>query len=97
MTSLDVKWTPPDSTSGPVHRPAYRAPVQDTIHASPTCVMRFDEVRRELAGPLHSGMRAMFTMMNAARLSIGMQGPAAPERTYQQAHSYATTRVQGNV
>ncbi len=65
------------------------------IHGSPTCEMRFEEARCELVGPLHGGMRAMFTVMNAARLSIGAQGPAIAERAFQQARGYAEGRLQG--
>jgi alkylation response protein AidB-like acyl-CoA dehydrogenase len=65
------------------------------IHGSPTCVMEFDGATGELVGPLHGGMRAMFTMMNAARLSIGVQGPAVAERAFQQARDYAAARLQG--
>jgi alkylation response protein AidB-like acyl-CoA dehydrogenase len=65
------------------------------LHASPTCVLEFDGARAELVGPLHGGMRAMFTMMNIARLSIGMQGPAIGEVAYQQALDYAHARRQG--
>jgi alkylation response protein AidB-like acyl-CoA dehydrogenase len=65
------------------------------LHASPTCVLEFDRAEAELVGPLHGGMRAMFTMMNAARLSIGLQGPSIGESAYQQALDYARTRRQG--
>lgn len=65
------------------------------IHGSPTCVMEFDQARGELVGPLHGGMRAMFTMMNAARLSIGIEGPAIGERAFQAAWRYAADRRQG--
>ena len=65
------------------------------IHGSPTCVMEFDGAIGELVGTLHGGMRAMFTMMNAARLSIGTQGPAVAERAFQDARAYAATRLQG--
>jgi len=65
------------------------------IHGSPTCEMFFEHAIGELVGPLHGGMRAMFTMMNAARLSIGMQGPAVGERAFQHALEYATERLQG--
>jgi 3-(methylthio)propanoyl-CoA dehydrogenase len=65
------------------------------IHGSPTCVMEYDRAQAELVGPRHNGMKAMFTMMNAARLSTGAQGPAVGERAYQQAHAYAAARVQG--
>ena len=65
------------------------------IHGSPTCVMEFDGAEGELVGPLHGGMRAMFTMMNAARLFIGTQGPAVAERAFQHAQEYAANRLQG--
>ncbi len=65
------------------------------LHGSPTCVMQYDKAVGELVGELHGGLRAMFTMMNLARLSIGVQGPAIAERAYQQAHSYANERLQG--
>jgi len=65
------------------------------IHGSPTCVMFFDRAFGELIGPLHGGMRAMFTMMNAARLSIGTQGPAVGERAFQHALHFASERLQG--
>ncbi len=65
------------------------------IHGSPTCAMAFEGAAGELVGPLHGGMRAMFTMMNEARLSIGMQGPAVAERSFQQARAYAANRLQG--
>ena len=67
------------------------------IHGSPTCVMSFDDAFGELVGPLNGGMRAMFTMMNAARLSIGTQGPAVGERAFQQALRFASERLQGRV
>ena len=65
------------------------------IHGSPTCVMSYDHARGELVGPLHGGMKAMFTMMNIARLSIGIQGPAVGERAFQHAFRYASERLQG--
>jgi alkylation response protein AidB-like acyl-CoA dehydrogenase len=65
------------------------------IHGAPTCVMEYDRALGELVGPLHGGMRAMFTMMNLARLSIGAEGPAVAERSYQQALAYAKERPQG--
>ena len=67
------------------------------IHASPTCVMEFDGAEGELVGELHGGMRAMFTMMNAARLSVGVEGIALAERGYQAALAYACQRVQGRL
>jgi 3-(methylthio)propanoyl-CoA dehydrogenase len=69
------------------------------IHASPTCVMAFGEggdgAVGELVGEPHQGMRQMFTMMNDARLGVGLQGLAIAERAYQQALAYAQERRQG--
>ena len=68
------------------------------IHASPTCVMSFGGdggAVGYLIGEQGEGMRYMFTMMNSARLSVGMQGVALAERAYQQARTYAMERVQG--
>jgi 3-(methylthio)propanoyl-CoA dehydrogenase len=65
------------------------------IHASPTCVMEFDDAIGELIGDEHGGIKAMFTMMNAARLSIGLQGPSVAERAFQHAYRYAKQRTQG--
>ena len=65
------------------------------IHGSPTCVLEFDDAIGELVGPVHGGMAAMFSMMNPARLAIGVQGPAVGERAYQQALAYAHERRQG--
>jgi alkylation response protein AidB-like acyl-CoA dehydrogenase len=67
------------------------------IHASPTCVMAFgdeDECIGELVGAENGGMRAMFTMMNNARLNVGLQGVSIAERARQQAVGYARDRVQ---
>ncbi len=65
------------------------------IHASPTCVLEFDGAIGEMVGPLHGGMAAMFSMMNPARLAIGLQGVAIGERAYQQAFAFARERRQG--
>ncbi len=68
------------------------------IHASPTCVMSYGDnggAVGYLVGPEHGGMRAMFTMMNNARLSVGLQGLSLTERAYQQARDYAVERKQG--
>jgi hypothetical protein len=65
------------------------------IHASPTCVLSFEDAEGELVGPEHGGMRAMFSMMNPARLAIAVQGLAIGERSWQQAHAYAQVRRQG--
>jgi alkylation response protein AidB-like acyl-CoA dehydrogenase len=67
------------------------------LHASPTCVLSFgdnDECVGELIGPEHGGMRAMFTMMNNARLNVGLQGVQVAEAATQNAVAYALDRVQ---
>ena len=69
------------------------------IHASPTCVMSYgDEGRCSgwLIGPELAGMRAMFTMMNNARLNVGLQGVSIAERATQAAVAYARQRIQGS-
>jgi alkylation response protein AidB-like acyl-CoA dehydrogenase len=65
------------------------------IHASPTCVMDFDSATGFLIGEPNAGMGYMFTMMNAARLGVGLEGLAAAEAAYQQGYLYAAGRVQG--
>ena len=65
------------------------------IKASSTCVMNFDEAEGYLLGQPHKGMRAMFTMMNAARLGVGLQGLSLAEVSYQNAVTYANDRLQG--
>jgi hypothetical protein len=65
------------------------------IHGSPTCVMQFDGATGWLVGAPHKGMAAMFTMMNNARLGVGLQGVGLAEAAYQQALDYAMTRQQG--
>ena len=68
------------------------------IHASPTCVMAYGDDEGAvgfLVGEENDGMRAMFTMMNHARLSVGLEGVAIAERSYQQALAYAHERRQG--
>jgi alkylation response protein AidB-like acyl-CoA dehydrogenase len=67
------------------------------IHASPTCVMSFGDdggAVGYLVGEEGRGLSYMFTMMNNARLSVGIQGLAIAERAYQQAAAFARTRVQ---
>ncbi|MFO0388635.1 MAG: acyl-CoA dehydrogenase C-terminal domain-containing protein [Alphaproteobacteria bacterium] len=64
------------------------------IHASPTCVMTYEGCKAYLVGEKHKGMRAMFTMMNAARLYVGVQGLGIAEVAYQNALSYAKDRLQ---
>jgi alkylation response protein AidB-like acyl-CoA dehydrogenase len=65
------------------------------IHASATCVMHFDQATGWLVGEPHKGMRAMFVMMNAARLGVGLQGLGIGEVAYQNALAYAKDRRQG--
>ncbi len=65
------------------------------IHANSTCVMNYDGATGWLLGDLHKGMRAMFTMMNEARLGVGLQGYAVAEAAYQNAVAYAKDRLQG--
>ncbi len=70
------------------------------IHASPTCVMSFGEnggAVGYLIGQAHNGMACMFTMMNHARLEVGLQGVGVSEGAYQHARSYAAERVQGRL
>jgi alkylation response protein AidB-like acyl-CoA dehydrogenase len=65
------------------------------IHASPTCTLEYDDAVGYLIGEANTGMRLMFTMMNIARLSVGLSGLATGERAYQQALDYAIERRQG--
>lgn len=65
------------------------------IHASPTCTMDFDGATGYLIGEENQGLKCMFTMMNNARLSVGLQGVAIAEASYQRALAYAKERVQG--
>jgi len=65
------------------------------IHGNATCVMNYDGAEGYLLGDLHKGMRAMFTMMNEARIGVGLQGYAQGEVAYQNALDYARDRLQG--
>ncbi|MBX9812367.1 MAG: acyl-CoA dehydrogenase [Burkholderiales bacterium] len=68
------------------------------IHASPTCVLAYGDGKGAvgfLVGEENRGLEYMFTMMNHARLGVGMEGVALAERAYQHALEYAKTRVQG--
>ncbi|GJE39606.1 acyl-CoA dehydrogenase C-terminal domain-containing protein [Methylobacterium persicinum] len=65
------------------------------IKASATCQLSFDDAKGWLVGEPHKGMRAMFTMMNSERLSVGIQGLGAGEAAYQGAVAYAKERLQG--
>ncbi|MBY6032899.1 acyl-CoA dehydrogenase [Marinobacter daepoensis] len=68
------------------------------IHASPTCVMSYgdnDGAIGYLVGEENQGLACMFTMMNNARLTVGLQGVSISERAYQQTRDYVSERVQG--
>ncbi len=70
------------------------------IHGSPTCVMQYgdnDGAIGYLVGEENRGLAAMFTMMNHARMGVGLQGLAVSERAFQHASAYALDRVQGRV
>ncbi|WP_220348096.1 acyl-CoA dehydrogenase family protein [Alkalilimnicola ehrlichii] len=70
------------------------------IHASPTCVMSYGDnggALGWLVGAPHQGLACMFTMMNNARLTVGLQGVAVAEAAYQQARAYAEERRQGSL
>ena len=65
------------------------------IHGNSTCVMNYEDATGYLLGEAHKGMRAMFTMMNAARLGVGIQGLSQAEVAYQNAVEYSKDRLQG--
>jgi alkylation response protein AidB-like acyl-CoA dehydrogenase len=65
------------------------------LHGSPTAVMQYDGAKGWLVGAPHRGLAAMFTMMNNARLGVGVQGISVAEAAFQQALSYACDRKQG--
>ncbi|MFD1344173.1 acyl-CoA dehydrogenase [Litorisediminicola beolgyonensis] len=65
------------------------------LHGSPTAVMEYDGATGWLVGPEGGGMRAMFTMMNNARLGVGVQGVGVAEAATQHALAYARDRKQG--
>src|SRR6478609_9206614 len=64
------------------------------IHGSATCVMNFDGAQGWLIGAPHKGLAAMFTMMNTARLAVGLQGLGLADRAYQNSLRYARDRLQ---
>jgi acyl-CoA dehydrogenase len=65
------------------------------IHGNSTCVINYDSAVGELVGEAHRGLNAMFTMMNDARLGVGIQGLSLSEVAYQNAVQYAKERLQG--
>lgn len=82
----------PDGTRSAVH--CERIEEKMGIHASPTCVMRFDEAAASLVGEPGKGLNAMFVMMNAARLLVGLQGIGLLDAAWQKANAYAQERRQ---
>ena len=91
----------PDGTLG-ARNDAYPVSVEHKlgIHGSPTCVMAYGDTGGALGylvGEENQGLACMFTMMNEARLKVGLQGLGASEGAYQKAVAYARERVQGNV
>jgi len=64
------------------------------IHGSATCVLNFDGAQGYLIGQPHKGLMAMFTMMNTARLAVGLQGLGLSDRAYQNALAYSRERLQ---
>ncbi len=92
-------WVNADGTPGP-RNDVNCASIEHKlgIHASPTCVMMYGENEGALGllvGEANRGLEYMFVMMNAARLSVGLEGYAQGERAYQQAAEWARSRVQG--
>ncbi|MGV9853471.1 acyl-CoA dehydrogenase [Streptomyces sp. NPDC003442] len=67
------------------------------IHASPTCVLDYDDATGWLVGAQHRGLEAMFVMMNSARIGVASQGLGVADRAFQRAEAYAAERVQGKV
>jgi 3-(methylthio)propanoyl-CoA dehydrogenase len=67
------------------------------IHASPTCVMEYTNAKGWLVGEPNKGLAAMFTMMNSARLNVGLEGVAVGEAALQAGVAYATERKQGSI
>ena len=65
------------------------------IHGNSTCVMNYDEATGYLLGEANGGLKAMFVMMNEARLGVGLQGLSISEVAYQNAVAYARERLQG--
>ncbi len=91
----------PDAAGNPGHRNDLRAARLEHklgLHASPTCEMQFGEGEGAvgwLVGAPHRGLAAMFTMMNNARLAVGVQGVGVAERATQRALNFALERKQG--
>jgi len=88
---LAPKWLP-DGGRNPIH--CERIEEKMGLHGSPTCVMRFEDATGWLVGEPSRGLNAMFVMMNAARLHVGLQGIGLLEAAWQKAHAYAQERRQ---
>jgi alkylation response protein AidB-like acyl-CoA dehydrogenase len=82
----------PDGTVNAIH--CERIEEKMGLHGSPTCVMRFDDASGWLIGDPHRGLNAMFVMMNAARLHVGLQGIGLLEAAWQKADAYSKERRQ---
>jgi alkylation response protein AidB-like acyl-CoA dehydrogenase len=82
----------PDGTRSAVH--CDRIEEKMGLHGSPTCVMRFDDATCWIVGEPGRGLGAMFVMMNAARLHVGLQGIGLLEAAWQKAHAYSLERRQ---
>ncbi len=65
------------------------------LHGSPTCQMNFDGAEAELVGEVGEGLTRMFTMMNAMRMDVAMQGVGLCQVAFQRSQAYAATRLQG--
>ena len=90
----------PDEAGNPGARNALRVVSLEHkmgLHGSPTAVMEYDGATGWLVGAPHSGLKAMFTMMNNARLGVGVQGIGQAEAAFQKALAYAMERRQGRV
>ncbi|MBI1216612.1 MAG: acyl-CoA dehydrogenase [Alphaproteobacteria bacterium] len=88
----------PDASGNPGERnPVFCGRIEEKmgIHGNSTCEMNFDGATGWLVGEPHKGMKAMFVMMNEARLGVGLQGLALSEVAYQNALAYALDRKQG--
>ncbi len=88
----------PDQNGNPGERNALRVVSLEHklgLHGSPTAVMEYDRATGWLVGEEHGGMAAMFTMMNNARVGVGVQGIGIAEGAYQHALHYAQDRRQG--
>jgi alkylation response protein AidB-like acyl-CoA dehydrogenase len=86
------KFLPEDMTRNPIHCGSIEHKMG--IKASSTCVMNLENAKGWLVGEKHKGLKAMFTMMNAARLGVAMQGLGIAEVAYQNGLAYAKDRLQ---